>query len=144
MIPSSLHPLPAHGPRTGVVEAGEAPGRRLRSYPAAEARTPSRAGFCTGVDFGLRGLRMSDVGRLSLLAEGLTAHVAARVRSESLLVVADHAPGLATVSVIAPGGIVRRPLDPGSLRHVRERDTAGIALYEIGPAAYVRVEVTEL
>ncbi|MFF6904127.1 hypothetical protein [Streptomyces hydrogenans] len=87
---------------------------------------------------------MSDVGRLALLTEGLTAHVAAQAPSRSLLVITDYDPRLATVLVIALGGTTRRPLDPRSLRHVRAADTTGAALYAIGPAAYVRTEVSSL
>ncbi|MGW6557635.1 hypothetical protein [Streptomyces hydrogenans] len=137
--------LPAEAGRGGIDQDGAEPAfRQLRGYPAADQRTPSRAAFTAGVAYGLWGVRMSDVGRLALLTEGLTAHVAAQAPSRSLLVIADYDPCRATVLVIALGGATRQPLDPRSLRHVREGDTTGVALYAIGPAAYVRTEVSPL
>ncbi|MEU8623127.1 hypothetical protein [Streptomyces sp. NPDC048623] len=136
ILPRSAVPL-----ALGADQATEPERRQVKGYPAAEPHTPSKVAFSTGVAYGVWGVHMSDVGRLSLLAQELAAHVAERTLSDSLLVVAEYDAGFATVYVIALGGTVRRPLDPGSLRHVRETDTAGVALFEVGLAAYVRVGV---
>ncbi|MER6477701.1 hypothetical protein [Streptomyces filamentosus] len=76
------------------------------------------------------------------IAQELTAHLADRSRSESLVVLADLDPLLATLCVITLGGRPCRPLDPHSLPHVLGHDRTGVAEYELGTGAYVQVEVT--
>lgn len=115
--------------------------REVRTLAAEAAETPATAGLRTGVMYGLLCLPEGDVARLAHVARELAEHVAGSVLSDNLLLVTDYHRGLATISVIAPAGRVWRELDPGSLAHVEPTDHTGVIAHDMGPSAYVQVEV---
>ncbi|MFE5713456.1 hypothetical protein ACFQ7J_21905 [Streptomyces sp. NPDC056501] len=115
--------------------------REIRTVPAEAEDIPALAEFRAGVMYSLLRLPAADIARLSRLAGELAAHVAERVLSDTLLLVTDYDRGLATVSVIAPAGQTWKPLDPGSLDHVEPTDRTGVIAHDIGPSAYVLVQV---
>lgn len=102
---------PAAAPR---VCAGAQPAhRKMIGLPASTADSPDRAGWHAGLTYGIWGVAADTRDRLTGIAQELTAHVAGRARSESLV---DLDPHLATLCVITLGGRLCRPLDPRSLR----------------------------
>ncbi|MFD5372558.1 hypothetical protein [Streptomyces sp. NPDC127103] len=136
--------VPPQGIRPSYVQQAEATRparlRQVVALPAAADDTSSRAGFTTGIAFGVWGLAAEDVERLTHLAGELADHVAASTVSERLLVVCDHAAGRATISVIALQGYARKSLDPRGLAHVEARDETGAVQHGMGPGAYVQVQ----
>ncbi|MGW8768248.1 hypothetical protein ACWGN5_37880 [Streptomyces sp. NPDC055815] len=115
--------------------------REIRTLPAEAADTPETAELRTGVMYGLLCLPMPDVKRLAHLAGELAEHMAERVLSDTLLLVTDYHRGLATISVIAPGGRVHAALDPDSLAHIEPTDRVGVIQHDMGPSAYVQIQV---
>ncbi|MFB7452942.1 hypothetical protein [Streptomyces sp. NPDC056194] len=117
--------------------------REIQTLQTEAADIPETAGLRAGVMYGLLCLPAPEVERLAHLAGELAAHVAERVLSDTLLLVTDYHRGLATLSVIAPGGRVQTELPPDSLAHIEPTDRTGVIQHDMGPSAYVQVQAVQ-
>ncbi|MET9676427.1 hypothetical protein ABZY68_25530 [Streptomyces sp. NPDC006482] len=135
------HPAP-NGAAVPVFSGTQPQHRKLVTLYADADDTPARAQLCTALTYAIWGLDTESSDRLALVAQDLVEHMADRVLSDTLLLLIDLDPGLATLCAIAPSGELWEPLEPNALPHVDNENATGVTHYALGPGAYVRVEVT--